>query len=153
DRALQPGQGRRVVLATDLAESSVTVAGVGVVVDAGLARRPAYDAASGLTRLRTVVASRASADQRAGRAGRTAAGVAYRLWAQELHASRRAWSDPEISTVDLASLALELAVWGARGAPLRWLSPPPPAALSTAGQLLDDLGALEHGRPTELGRR
>src|SRR3984957_5028103 len=157
DRALRPGRGRRVVLATDLAESSVTVAGVGVVVDAGLARRPAYDPASGLTRLRTVVASRASADQRAGRAGRTAAGVAYRLWARELHAARRAWSDPEIATVDLAALALELAVWGAGWAApdgtLRWLTPPPAAALSTANQLLQELGALEEGRPTDLGRR
>jgi ATP-dependent helicase HrpB len=157
DRALRPSQGRRVVLATDLAESSVTVAGVGVVIDSGLARRPAYDPASGLTRLRTVVASRASADQRAGRAGRTAAGVAYRLWAKELHAARRAWSDPEIATVDLAALALELAVWGGVWGPadgaLRWLTPPPAAALSTAIQLLEELGALEQGRPTDLGRR
>jgi ATP-dependent RNA helicase HrpB len=153
DRALRAGGHRRVVLATDLAESSITVAGVGVVVDSGLARRPAYDPASGLTRLRTVVASRASADQRAGRAGRTAAGIAYRLWAKEQHGARRAWSDPEIATVDLAALALELAVWGAAEGALRWVTPPPAAALSTAKQLLEELGALEQGRPTDLGRR
>jgi ATP-dependent helicase HrpB len=153
DRALRPGRTRRVVLATDLAESSVTVDGVGVVIDSGYARRPAYDPASGLTRLRTVEASRASADQRAGRAGRTAAGVVYRLWSEELHRARRAWPDPEIVTVDLASLALELAVWGAPAGALRWLTPPPAAALSTANQLLEELGALDQGRPTDLGRQ
>ena len=153
DRALRAGRGRRVVLATDLAETSVTVEGVGVVVDAGLSRRPAYDATSGLTRLRTVLASRASADQRAGRAGRTAAGVAYRLWSEAEHLARRAWPEPEIATVDLAGLALELSVWGAPAGALRWLDPPPAAALATAGQLLEELGALEDGRPTVLGRR
>jgi ATP-dependent helicase HrpB len=153
DRVLRPGGGRRVVLSTDLAETSVTVEGVGVVVDAGLARRPAYDPASGLTRLRTVRASRASAEQRAGRAGRTAPGVAYRLWSEAEHAARRAWPDPEITTVDLAALALELSVWGAPVGALRWLTPPPPAALAIAGQLLEALGAVDGGRPTELGRR
>jgi ATP-dependent helicase HrpB len=153
DRVLRSGGGRRVVLSTDLAETSVTVEGVSVVVDAGLARRPAYDPASGLTRLRTVVASRSSAEQRAGRAGRTAPGVAYRLWSQAEHAARRAWPDPEITTADLAALALELSVWGAPMGALRWLTPPPPAALAIAGQLLEALGALDDGRPTELGRR
>ena len=132
DRALRAGARRRVVLATDLAETSVTVEGVGVVIDAGLARRPSYDPASGLTRLRTIVASRASAEQRTGRAGRLGPGVAYRLWSEAEHATRRPWPDPEIVSTDLAGLALELAVWGAAPGELRWLNPPPPAALAKA---------------------
>ncbi len=145
DRALRAGRGRRVVLATDLAETSVTVEGVGVVVDAGLSRRPAYDATSGLTRLRTVLASRASADQRAGRAGRTAAGVAYRLWSEAEHLARRAWPEPEIATVDLAGLALELSVWARRQAPCAgWTrrrplpSPPPDSCSRSSGRSRTD---------------
>jgi ATP-dependent helicase HrpB len=153
DRALRVTTRRRVVLATDLAESSVTVEGVSVVIDAGLARRPSYDPASGLTRLRTVVASRASADQRAGRAGRLGPGVAYRLWSEAEHGARRAWADPEILTVDLAGLALELAAWGARAGDLHWLDAPPEAALATASALLEELGVLAAGRPTDFGRR
>ena len=153
DRALRSGPERRVILSTDLAESSVTVEGVGVVVDAGLARRPAYDPGTGLTRLRTVVASRASAEQRAGRAGRAGPGVAYRLWSASEHAARRPWPDPEITTTDLTALALELSVWGAPAGALRWLDPPPPAALDRAVELLDALGALDGGRPTGEGRR
>jgi ATP-dependent helicase HrpB len=142
-----------VVLSTDLAESSVTVEGVGVVVDAGLARRPAYEPATGLSRQRTVLASRAAAEQRAGRAGRTGPGIAYRLWSESEHLARKAWPEPEITTVDLTALVLELAVWGAPADALRWLDPPPAAALSVAGQLLEALGALAADRPTELGRR
>ncbi|MDE3205807.1 MAG: ATP-dependent helicase HrpB [Acidobacteriota bacterium] len=153
DIALRAGGRRRVVLATDLAETSVTVEGAGVVIDAGLARRPYYDPAGGLTRLRTAVASRASADQRAGRAGRLGPGVAYRLWSAAEHDRRRLWPDPEISSADLAGLALELAVWGAAPGDLRWLDPPPPAAYSTAVELLEELGALAGGRPTDLGQR
>ena len=153
DRALRAGRRRRVVVATDLAETSVTVEGVRVVVDAGLARRPFYDPASGLTRLRTMVASRASADQRAGRAGRLGPGVAYRLWSESEHATRRPWPDPEIVSIDVAGLALELAVWGAAPGELKWLNPPPPAALETAKEVLEQLGATENGRPTALGRR
>ena len=153
DRALRTGARRRVVLATDLAETSVTVEGAGVVVDAGLARRPYYDPASGLTRLRTTVASRASADQRAGRAGRLGPGVAYRLWSQAEHVRRRPWPDPEMASADLAGLALELAVWGAAPGDLRWLDPPAPAAYSRAVKLLEELGALVAGRPTDLGQR
>jgi ATP-dependent helicase HrpB len=153
DRVLRSGDLRRVILATDVAETSVTVEGVGVVVDSGLARRPAYDPASGLTRLRTVLTSRASAEQRAGRAGRIGPGVAYRLWSEVEHSARRAWPDPEITTIDLASLVLELSIWGAPATGLKWLDAPPPAALATAGQLLETLGALVDGRPTDLGRR
>ncbi|MDQ2728867.1 MAG: DEAD/DEAH box helicase, partial [Actinomycetota bacterium] len=144
DRALAPaGIGhRKVVLCTDLAETSLTVEGVTVVVDAGLARSPRFDPATGLTRLHTGPASAASADQRAGRAGRTEPGVAYRLWAPGEHRARRAWPDPEITTVDLTGLALEVAVWGADPAALAWLDPPPPAALARARTLLADLGAV-----------
>jgi ATP-dependent helicase HrpB len=153
DRALRAGVRKRVVLATDLAETSVTVEGVGVVIDAGLARRPSYDPASGLTRLRTMVASRASAEQRTGRAGRLGPGIAYRLWSEAEHAARRPWSDPEIVSTDLAALALELAVWGSAPGELRWLNPPPPAALAKAKGLLEELGAIHRGRPTALGRQ
>ena len=153
DRALEAGARRKVVLATDLAETSVTVEGVGVVIDAGLARRPSYDPASGLTRLRTIVASRAAADQRTGRAGRLGRGIAYRLWSEAEHTTRRPWPDPEIVSADLASLALELAVWGSAPGELRWLNPPPPAAMVKANELLEELGATDRGRPTALGRR
>ena len=153
DRALRAGTRRRVVVATDIAESSVTVEGVRVVIDSGLARRPAFDPASGLSRVRMITTSRASADQRAGRAGRTAPGVAYRLWSESEHLRRRAWPDPEIVGADLAPLALELAAWGAPAEVLRWLDPPPPGALAVAASLLAELGALADGRPTDLGRR
>ncbi|MGZ4806205.1 MAG: DEAD/DEAH box helicase, partial [Ilumatobacteraceae bacterium] len=103
---------RRVVLSTDIAESSLTVSGVRIVVDAGLARVPRHDLGTGMTRLTTISTSRASADQRAGRAGRTEPGVAYRLWSKLEHATRRAHLEAEITQVDLAGVALELAVWG-----------------------------------------
>ena len=153
DRALRAGARRRVVVATDIAESSVTVEGVTVVIDSGLARRPAFDPASGLSRLRTFTTSHASADQRAGRAGRTAPGTAYRLWSESEDLGRRAWPDPEIAGADLTPLALELAAWGAPADALLWLDPPPPAAFAVATSLLIELGALADGRPTDLGHR
>jgi ATP-dependent helicase HrpB len=153
DRALRSGGRRRVIVSTDIAESSVTVEGASIVVDSGLARRPAFDPASGLSRVRTITTSRASADQRAGRAGRNAPGVAYRLWSESEHVRRQAWPDPEIAGADLTPLALELAVWGAHAEALRWLDPPPLGALTVASSLLIDLGALADGRPTDLGRR
>jgi len=147
-----PGR-RRVVLSTDIAETSLTVQGVKAVVDAGQARIPRYDARTGLSRLQTVTASRASADQRAGRAGRTEPGVAYRLWSKMEHAVRRPFAAPEIELVDLTGLALELAVWGAGAAGLAWLDPPPPRALEEARALLVTLGALDaDGHPTGEGR-
>ena len=147
-----PGR-RRVVLATDIAETSLTVEGVRVVVDSGEARSPRFDPRSGLTKLRTGPISRASAEQRAGRAGRTEPGVAYRLWSKFEHAARRPHPDPEIAMVDLAGLALELAVWGADPVDLAFLDPPPPRSLEEARALLVMLGALdETGRPTGLGR-
>jgi ATP-dependent helicase HrpB len=155
DAALAPGlPGRRkVVLATDIAETSLTVEGVRVVVDAGLARRPVFDAGTGLTRLATVPASRASADQRAGRAGRLGPGVAVRLWSKVEHAARPRFDEPEIRQGDLAGLALELAVWGTAPGDLPFLDPPPPRALDEARRLLTDLGALDgDGLPTDAGR-
>ncbi|HYG06186.1 MAG TPA: ATP-dependent helicase HrpB [Stenotrophomonas sp.] len=151
-RVLQPDAAghRRVVLATNVAESSVTLPGVRVVIDAGLAREPAYDPNSGFSRLEVTAISQASADQRAGRAGRVAAGWTYRLWpqSQRLEAQRRA----EIAQVELAALALELAAWGSES--LRFVDPPPAGALAAARELLQRLGALaESGTITDLGRR
>lgn len=130
---------RRVILATNVAESSVTLPGIRIVIDSGLAREPRFDPRSGLTRLQTVAISQASADQRAGRAGRVAPGIAYRLWPQSkrLDAARR----PEIMQVELSSLALELAAWGSDR--LQWLDAPPPGALAQARTLLQQLGALD----------
>jgi ATP-dependent helicase HrpB len=156
DQALAPSPAgrRRVVLSTDIAESSLTVDGVRVVVDAGLARVPRFDQRTGMTRLTTVSTSRASADQRAGRAGRTEPGVAYRLWSKLEHGTRRPHLEPEITQVDLAGLALELAAWGTSASELRWADAPPARTLQQATELLHRLGALdERGRPTERGRR
>jgi ATP-dependent helicase HrpB len=147
-----PGR-RRVVLATDIAETSLTVDGVRIVIDAGQRRRPRYDRRSGLPRLETGAASRASAAQRTGRAGRTSPGVAYRLWAESEHSARPAFAEPEIVVGDLASLALELAVWGAPTDELAFLDAPPPDRLAEAQHLLRRLGALDDdGRPTAMGR-
>ncbi len=155
DLALTPSPAgrRRVVLSTDIAESSLTVAGVRVVVDAGLARVPRFDARTGMTRLTTVATSRASADQRAGRAGRTEPGVCYRLWSKLEQSTRLAHLPAEITQVDLSGLALELAVWNTPPEALSFIDPPPSKALHTARQLLTDLGALDHdGLPTATGR-
>jgi ATP-dependent helicase HrpB len=129
---------RRVVLATNVAESSVTLPGVRVVIDSGQAREPRYDPNSGFTRLDVVAIAQASADQRAGRAGRVAEGVAWRLWpqSQRLEPQRRA----EIDQVELAGLALELAAWGSSD--LRFLDPPPAGPMGAARELLQRLGAL-----------
>ena len=150
----EPGT-RRIVLATNVAESSITLPGIRAVIDAGLAREPRFDPNSGFTRLETVAISQASADQRAGRAGRVAAGTAYRLWPQSkrLESARTA----EIGQVELSALALELAAWGVTQSSadgMRWLDPPPAGALAQARDLLGRLGALgSDGRITELGRR
>ncbi|MDH5822586.1 ATP-dependent helicase HrpB [Luteimonas sp. RD2P54] len=151
-RVLQPAPDgrRRVVLATNVAESSVTLPGVRVVVDTGLAREPRHDPGSGFSRLDVVAIAQSSADQRAGRAGRVAEGHAYRLWpqSQRLEPQRR----PEIAQLDLAALALELAAWGSDA--LRFPDPPPPGALAAARDLLRRLDALgEDGRITAAGRR
>ncbi len=156
DRALaasEPGR-RRVVLSTDIAETSLTVAGVHVVVDSGLARAPRFDTRTGMTRLTTITTSRASADQRAGRAGRLGPGACYRLWSKVEHGTRQAHRTPEIEEVDLAGLVLELAAWGTDVDGLAFMTAPPAKALRAGQQLLVELGAVdEDGRPTATGHR
>lgn len=135
---------RKVVLATNIAETSLTIDGVRVVVDAGLERVPRFDPASGMTRLDTQRISRASATQRAGRAGRLEPGVCYRLWSQTQHEQLAAHAGAEILQADLAGLALQLARWGVDDVnELLWLDPPPAAALAQARELLQRLGALQ----------
>lgn len=156
DRAIAPSApGRRkVVLATSIAETSITIEGVRVVVDSGLARVPRYEPDVGLTRLETVRVSRASADQRRGRSGRTEPGVCYRLWDEPQTASLEPYVKPEILAADLSSFVLDLAQWGVTdpGA-LTFLDPPPAPALTEARRLLSELGALDsEGRITEQGR-
>ena len=146
DRAVAPSPSgrRKVVLATSIAETSLTLEGVTVVVDAGLARVPRYDPASGLTRLATVRVSRAGADQRRGRAGRTQPGVCYRLWDEAQTKGLPAFARPEILESDLSGLALDLARWGARDASgLSFLDPPPAGAYAEARGLLMRLEALD----------
>ncbi len=138
-----PAGRRKVVLATNIAETSLTIDGVRVVVDAGLARVPRFDPASGMTRLDTQRISRASATQRAGRAGRLEPGVCYRLWSQSQHDQLAAYGEAEILQADLAGLALQLARWGVEPFDLAWLDVPPPAAFAQARDLLARLGALD----------
>ena len=155
DRVLRGrGPRRRVILATDIAESSLTIDGVAAVVDSGLARKPCFDPNTGLTRLQTVWISKASADQRAGRAGRQGPGHCFRCWSEARHARLEADTPPEIVEADLASLVLELANWGVTQADaLQWLDPPPAAHWAQAVELLQMLGALDvQGRVTPLGR-
>ena len=146
---------RRVVVSTDVAETSLTVDGIGSVVDAGLARRPRYDAASGLSKLVTINHSKASADQRAGRAGRLGPGVAFRLWSKMEHASRPAHEEAEILQIDLASVVLESLAWGVRGpSALRLLDQPSEDAVGEAFTVLEMLGAVDdEWRITADGRR
>jgi ATP-dependent helicase HrpB len=156
DRAIRPSPpGRRkIVLSTSIAETSLTIEGVRIVVDSGLSRLSRYSPRTGMARLVTVRVSRASADQRRGRAGRLEPGVCYRLWAPQEDAALLPRSVPEILETDLAPLALDLAVAGAEPSELRWLDPPPEASLREAGTLLRQLGALDPGgRITPHGRR
>jgi len=157
DRAIAPAplRQRKIVLATAIAETSLTIEGVRIVIDCGLARVPRYEPDVGLTRLETVRVSRASADQRRGRAGRTEPGVCYRLWDEPQTASLAAANVPEILAADLSSLALDLARWGvADPSTLAFLDPPPRAALNEAKALLAELGAIDRdGRITEEGQR
>ncbi|QDY07499.1 ATP-dependent helicase HrpB [Micromonospora sp. HM134] len=154
DAALRPADRRRVVLATSVAESSLTVPGVRVVVDAGLARVARTDLARGLGALVTVPVSRAAATQRAGRAGRQAPGVVYRCWSEGTHGRLAAQPEPEIATADLTGFALDLAAWGSPdGDGLALPDPPPPAALTVARETLTALGAIDaDGRVTARGR-
>lgn len=149
------GEGRRrIVLATAIAETSLTLDGVSVVVDAGLSRRAEFDKAAGVTRLVTRAASQAAAAQRAGRAARQGPGIAYRLWEEAGHSGRPQFDPPEMITSDLAPLRLSLAQWGAGDvAAMAWLDPPPSAALAAANIKLQQLGALgADGQITEHGR-
>jgi ATP-dependent helicase HrpB len=157
DRAIAPAPSgrRKVVLATSIAETSLTIEGVRIVVDSGVARVPRYEPDIGLTRLETVRASRAAVDQRRGRAGRTEPGVCYRLWDEPQTASLAAYTQPEILSADLSSLVLDLAQWGVSdSATLAFLDSPPAPALKEARSLLRELGALDgDGRITAEGNR
>lgn len=146
---------RRIVLATAIAETSLTLDGVSVVVDAGLSRRAEYDKAAGVTRLVTHRASQASAAQRAGRAARQGSGVAYRLWEEAAHSGRPAFDPPEMLTSDLAPLVLSLAQWGTNEPEsLAWLDPPPSSAVNAARKTLQALDTLDDaGRLTDFGRK
>lgn len=146
-------QGRKVVLATAIAETSLTIQDIRVVVDGGRARRARFDPASGMARLVTERVTRAEAEQRRGRAGRVAAGLCYRLWAKGEEGALAAFPPPEIEAADLTGLALELALWGSDGAGLAFLTPPPAPALAEAWALLQGLGALDaQSRITPHGR-
>ncbi|MTH33462.1 ATP-dependent helicase HrpB [Paracoccus limosus] len=150
---MQPTGARRVVLATSIAETSLTIPDVKVVVDAGRARRARFDPGSGMSRLVTERVSRAEAEQRRGRAGRVAPGICYRMWARAEEGALPGFAPPEIAVADLAGLALELAIWGSDGSDLAFLTPPPEGALAEARALLRDLGALDGAnRITAHGR-
>ena len=157
DRAISPAPAgrRKVVLATSIAETSLTIEGVRVVIDSGLSRVPRYEPDVGLTRLETVRVSRAAADQRRGRAGRTEPGVCYRLWDEPQTGALEPYTRPEILSADLSSFVLDLAQWGVSDpTKLAFLDPPPAAALSEAKALLSELGAIDaQGRITEEGRK
>jgi len=157
DRAIQPApEGKRkIVLATAIAETSLTIEGIRVVVDSGLQRVPRFEVRSGMTRLVTLPVSRASADQRRGRAGRLGPGICLRLWSHHMHHTLPAAHKPEILETDLAGPALELAIWGENDpGRLRWLDPPAAGAFENACRLLRSLGALdENGRVSAHGRR
>jgi len=157
DRAIAPAQPgtRKIVLATSIAETSLTIDGVRIVIDAGLLRVPRFDPRSGLTRLETIRVTQDSAEQRRGRAGRLEPGICVRLWTSAEHQSLTPRRPPEMLDADLAPLVLELAIWGtANPAELVWLTPPPPGAVAQAKELLIDLGALNsEGQITPHGRQ
>ena len=157
DRAVEPAPlgKRKIVLATAIAETSLTIEGVRVVIDSGLQRVPRFEPDAGVTRLETVRVSRASADQRRGRAGRTEPGICYRLWDEPQTVSLRPFTEPEILSADLSGLLLDLAEWGVTDpSTLSWLDPPPSSAVMAARAELQTIGALEpDGRITTEGRR
>jgi ATP-dependent helicase HrpB len=157
DAAIKPAaDGRRkVVLATPVAESSITIDGVRIVIDSGLVRQPVYEPSTGITRLETIRASQASADQRAGRAGRTAPGIAVRLWRAEQTKALPAFSTPQVLASDLSAMVLDCLAWGVRDPrDLRFIDPPPEAAIAEARVLLESLGAVDaDGGLTERGKK
>lgn len=154
DRALMPSDRRKVVLSTSISETSLTVPGVRIVVDGGFRRTPRLDAATGLSRLATLRISRATALQRAGRAGRTAPGIAIRLWSEALHRGLAPQDRPEILEAELSGFVLNFAAWGSEPTALAFLDAPPPGAMAAARALLRDLDALDPaGAITAIGRR
>ncbi|MFA6291534.1 MAG: ATP-dependent helicase HrpB, partial [Victivallales bacterium] len=157
DEAIQsaPSGKRKIVLATSIAESSITIDGVTVVIDSGLSRKSIFDSRTGMSHLETVRVSRASADQRRGRAGRTGPGVCYRLWGENENSMMPEYDTPEILESDLANLALILAEWGVtETSSLKWLDAPPPAKFAQSVELLTELGAVgENGKITAHGRK
>lgn len=151
--AIRPSQRRKLVLATAIAETSLTLDGIAAVVDSGLARRPRYDRVAGVARLVTERVSQAAATQRAGRAARQGPGIAYRLWEEAATAGLPRFDPPEILEADLSPLLLACAIWGSDPLALRWLDPPPVAALDEARGRLLGIGAIDaDGRPTPHGR-
>ncbi len=149
-----PGKKRKVVLATSIAETSLTIEGITVVVDCGYSRVPRFDPRSGLTRLETIRVTRDAADQRAGRAGRMGPGVCYRLWGEGMNASLVLHRSPEILDADLAPVILELGLWGVNEVrELTWITPPPAGAVSQAKELLKQLEAIDEGRITDRGKQ
>jgi ATP-dependent helicase HrpB len=154
DRALRPSSRRKLILATNVAETSLTIDGVSTVIDTGLARFASHDAARGIDRLELGKISRASATQRAGRAGRTGPGRCIRLWSERDHAARAAFDTPEIRRIDLSSTLLAIHAWGCSDpARFEWFEPPPAEAIAAGESLLQQLGALASGRITPLGKR
>lgn len=154
-RAIFPDKNgrRKIVLATSIAETSLTIEGVKIVIDSGFARIQRFDAASGLSKLDTIRLSKDAADQRAGRAGRLSAGVCYRMWTAATHARLQEHRIPEIEEADLCNLVLELAQWGINNVnQLQWLTPPPAAAVAQAKDALEDIGAIENGKITAHGK-
>lgn len=152
DAALRPAEGRRVVLSSSIAETSLTVPGVRIVIDGGWRRAPRLDPSTGLSRLATLRISRAAADQRAGRAGREAPGVAVRLWTTAMHRGLPQHDRPEILESELSGLVLDCAAWGTPVADLTFPDTPPPGPLAAAQALLETLGAMRDGRLTTFGR-
>lgn len=145
---------RKIVLATSIAETSLTIEGIKIVVDSGFGRTSRFDPKSGLSRLQTIQISKDSADQRAGRAGRLSAGTCYRMWSKTMHEKMAEHRTPEILEADLSSLVLDMAQWGIVNIlQLTWLTPPPKFALSEASELLHQLNALENGRITDHGKK
>lgn len=155
ERAILPSEKRKIVLATNIAETSLTIEGVGVVIDSGLTRRLQHDPSTGMNRLITVSVSKASAEQRKGRAGRLGPGVCYRLYSRNAFHAMVSFAPPEMFVSDLSSLALELAAWGVKDpSALSWLDEPPAVAWESAVRLLQDLGALDKSASvTSAGRR
>ncbi len=155
ERAILPSEKRKIVLATNIAETSLTIEGVGVVIDSGLTRRLQHDPSTGMNRLITVSVSKASAEQRKGRAGRLGPGVCYRLYSRNAFHAMVSFAPPEMFVSDLSSLALELAAWGVKDpSALSWLDEPPAVAWGSAVRLLQDLGALDKSASvTSAGRR